>query len=248
MPLVATGALLLLGASTRTLIPQLRPVAVAVFAVGMALYIRIGTPRAAPIELGLPVHGRWKAVNSPSSRVPSHGLHAWSQTYAIDLVNEPDDRPRPTNQWWPLARRPTDYPGFGQPVHAPAAGTVVRAFDLARDHWSRTSPLALLYFVVESVRELFGPIGVLGNYIVIRTDGGSCVLVAHLKRRSTEVRRGQRVEQGQLIGRCGNSGNSTEPHVHLQVMDKASVWFAAGLPFRFDGAAPPRNGDTLSHA
>jgi murein DD-endopeptidase MepM/ murein hydrolase activator NlpD len=89
---------------------------------------------------------------------------------------------------------------------------------------------------------------VLGNHVVIRGDSGVCVLVAHLQRGSIEVARGQLVQRGDVVGRCGNSGNSTEPHVHMQVMDKASVWIAAGLPFCFDGAPPPRNGDLLSEA
>jgi hypothetical protein len=59
---------------------------------------------------------------------------------------------------WPLARRPGDFPGFGQPVLAPAAATVVRAHDAERDHWSRNSVPGLLYLVAEGmVRELLRP-------------------------------------------------------------------------------------------
>ena len=44
------------------------------------------------------------------------------------------------------------------------------------------------------------------------------------------------------LSRC----EPTEPHMHLQAMDRASVWFAAGLPIRFRGAAPPPNGEPLA--
>ena len=174
----------------------------ALFAVAFAVYLRLGTVRRPPVEVAMPVSGRWLAYNSPGDRVPSHHLHAYGQTYAIDLVHDPAGRPRPGLAWWPLARRPDDFPGFGRPVLAPADATVVRAHDRERDHWSRTSPPALLYLAVEgAVRELLGP--------------------------------GHRVAAGQPLAECGNSGNSSEPHLHFQLMDHPSVLLAAGLPLRF---------------
>ena len=62
---------------------------------GLALYLRVGTVRRPPVEVAAPVAGRWTAVNSPADKVPSHGLHAYDQTYAIDLVHEPGDGSRP---------------------------------------------------------------------------------------------------------------------------------------------------------
>jgi murein DD-endopeptidase MepM/ murein hydrolase activator NlpD len=197
--------------------------------------------RRAAIAVRPPVAGRWTAVNSPASRTPSHGTHAYAQTYAIDLVHEPDPaRPRPGLSGWPLARRPAAFPGFGQPVLAPADGTVVRVSDWQRDHWSRTSWLALaLMLLVEGVlRELTGPGRVLGNHVVIDLGDGAYALLAHLRRRSALVTAGQRVRAGQQLAACGNSGNSTEPHVHFQLMDRPGVLLAAGLPFGFDEAVP----------
>ncbi len=210
-----------------------------------ALYFRLATPHADPVDVTAPVQGRWQAVNSPTSRVPSHYVHAWAQTYAIDLVFDPAGGSRPEMSWWPLVRRPTTYPGFGQPIVAPIDGTVVRVRSFMRDHLSRSSPPALLYLLVESVREFFGPIGILGNHIVIRRDDGTHLLLAHLRRGSLLVKRGDRVARGTKIAECGNSGNSSEPHVHIQAMDRASVWIAAGLPIRFDHGEPPANGDLL---
>jgi hypothetical protein len=146
----------------------------ALLAVAFAIYLRLGKVRRPPVEVALPVSGRWVAWNSPVDRVPSHHLHGYGQTYAIDLVHDPGEGRRPGLAWWPLARRPEDFPGFGQPVLAPADATVVRAHDAERDHWSRTSPPAMLYLLVEgTVRELLGPGRILGNHLVLDLGGGS---------------------------------------------------------------------------
>lgn len=167
-------------------------------------------------------------------------------TLALMLVDSSiRDLPR-----WPLARLPADYPGFGQPVLASAEGTVVRVHDPERDHWSRTSLPAMLYLVVEGiVRELLGPWRILGNHVVVDLGNGVFAAFAHLRRGSIRVRRGDRVTLGQQLAECGNSGNSTEPHLHFQLMDHPSVLLAGGLPTRFRdlaGVAPggpgvPRN-------
>jgi hypothetical protein len=160
-------------------------------AVAFAIYLRLGTVRRSPVEVALPVAGRWLAFNSPADRVPSHHLHAYGQTYAIDLVHDPAGDRRPGLAWWPPARRPGDFPGFGQPVLAPADATVVRAHDAERDHWSRTSPPALLYLAVEgAVRELLGPGRILGNHLVLDLGGGVYAALAHLRRGSLRVRVG----------------------------------------------------------
>jgi hypothetical protein len=246
MPLVAASVLALFAPVVLDTPGWWVPTALLAFVAAMVLYVRVGVPDADPVDLGPPVHGRWIAYNSPTTHVPSHRINAWSQTYAIDLIHDPETNARHEMAWWPLARRPQDYPGFGQPVLATVSGTVVRRHDFMRDHWSRSSPASLAYFALESVRELLGPVGVLGNHVVIRTDDGVHVLVAHLRRRSVEVAAGDRVEAGDPIGECGNSGNSTEPHVHLQVMDGPSTWTAAGMPLRIDGREPPRNGEALT--
>ncbi len=78
----------------------------------MALYTRVGAPPArSPIRLVSPVSGRWRAVNGPADSVPSHGVHAYGQSFAVDLVHEPRDQHRPPMRWWPPARRPERYPG-----------------------------------------------------------------------------------------------------------------------------------------
>lgn len=202
--------------------------------IGLALYFRVGTVRAEPQVVRPPVIGRWVPVNGPGSRVPSHGLQAWGQTYAIDLIHVPSGDYRPEFSWRPLSYPADSFPSFGQPVVAPAAGTVVRAYHQARDHRSRTSWLGLIYLLVEgALRELAGPKRLLGNHVVLDLGNGIYAALAHLRRGSVLVRPGDHVESGQQLAECGNSGNSSEPHVHFQLMDRAQLVIAAGLPFRF---------------
>ncbi|GAA2503117.1 M23 family metallopeptidase [Streptomyces longisporus] len=199
------------------------------------------------VEIAVPVTGRWRALNSPASKVPSHGTRAYGQTYAIDIVAEPAEGARPGFGWWPLARRSADFPAFGAELLAVGDATVVRADDRQRDHLSRTSwPAVLYFFVVEGiVRSLGGARRVIGNHVVLDLGDGTYALYAHLQRGSLAVRPGDRVRTGQLLGRCGNSGNSTEPHVHFQLMDSADPDIAHGTPFTWRGVGVPCNGRTF---
>ncbi|MEU6486186.1 M23 family metallopeptidase [Streptomyces sp. NPDC046887] len=199
------------------------------------------------VETLPPVTGTWTAVNSPADRAPSHGTHQYAQTYAIDVAAEaegPDGRPRPGFAWvWPLARRNEAFPAFGAPILAVADATVVTASDGARDHLSRNSLPGVLYLLlIESVgRTLGGLPAILGNHVVLDLGGGTYAAYAHLRRGSVTVRPGERVAAGQRIGRCGNSGNSTEPHLHFQLMDGPDARTAHGVPFTWHGVGVPKN-------
>ncbi|MBF9132159.1 M23 family metallopeptidase [Plantactinospora sp. S1510] len=200
-----------------------------------------------PVEVRAPVTGRWSALNSPASKVPSHGIRAYGQAYAIDVVAEPADRARPGFGWWPVARRNRDFPAFGAPLLAVADGTVVRAVDRNRDHLSRNSFPALLYLVVEGLfREIAGPGQILGNHLILDLGNGRYAAYAHLRRGSLLVGEGDRVQTGQPVARCGNSGNSTEPHVHFQLMDNPDLAVARGIPFTWRGLGVPANGEVFS--
>ncbi|MGW3860969.1 M23 family metallopeptidase [Streptomyces sp. NPDC005047] len=206
-----------------------------------------GTARE-PVEVGPPVTGRWSALNSPADRTPSHGIHAYGQTFAIDLVAEPEPGARPGfRALWPIARRNRDFPAFGAPLLAVADGTVVRVCDTQRDHLSRTSLPALLYLVIleGSVREMAGVRRIIGNHVVLDLGDGTHALYAHVRRGSLAVREGDRVTAGQVLGRCGNSGNSTEPHVHFQLMDGPDPDTARGVPFTWHDLGVPRNGEVF---
>ncbi|PRB18982.1 M23 family metallopeptidase [Microbacterium sp. MYb62] len=211
---------------------------VALGALAVSILLVFVGPRLLPTRdtavIGSPVSGRWLGMNSPATKVPSHGIRMYGQAYAIDLVHEPTDGDRPAFGDGPALRRPQDFPAFGEAVFAMIDGTVVRATDWRRDHRARASTLALIYMLFEgAVRELGGPGFILGNHVTIRGANGEYATVAHLQRHSIAVRVGDTVRTGEQIARCGNSGNSSEPHVHAQLMDRVSPWTAQGLPMAF---------------
>jgi murein DD-endopeptidase MepM/ murein hydrolase activator NlpD len=125
--------------------------------------------------------------------------------------------------------------GFGAPVLAPAAGTVVLTHDGEPDHEARRSQLTLLgYALTQAGRVRRGANAVAGNHVVVALQpGGPFVLLAHLRQGTVRVRPGDAVLPGEVIGECGNSGNSTQPHVHVQVTDSTDWPRAQGLPLAF---------------
>ncbi len=83
-----------------------------------------------------------------------------------------------------------------------------------------------------------------GNHVVIALGpGGPFVLTAHLRPRTVRVAAGEAVTAGDQLGECGNSGNSTQPHGHLQVTDSMHWPHARGLPMAFRSKA--RSADDL---
>lgn len=226
-------------------------------------------PRPA-VEVEPPVTGRWTALNSPADKVPSHGVHACGQTYAIDIVSDPvagDDSEagpgpgpgpereggaalsRPTfRKLWPVARRNHHFPGFGAPLLAVADGTVVHASHGRRDHLSRNSFPALVYLMLieASVRDVLGAGAIVGNHVVLDLGDGTYAMYAHLRHGSLRVRAGEAVRAGQPLAECGNSGNSTEPHVHFQLMDDPDLDVAVGIPFTWRGIGVPANGEAFT--
>lgn len=238
------AAVLLVNAAIGPLLTQdgVRQIRIAVAFVavaGLALCVLLGIlgPRWLPEPparvVQPPVRGRWLGMNSPASKVPSHGVRAYGQAYAIDIVAEPVGVPRPSFGG-SMMRAAQEYPAFGQPVLAMVDGTVVRASQWRRDHRARSNLLGILYLMVEGmVREIGGPAFVVGNHVTIATEDGAFATVAHLKRGSVTVRVGDHVAAGTRIGSCGNSGNSSEPHVHAQLMDRVSFRTAQGVPMAF---------------
>ena len=207
--------------------------------------------RRIPVEVEPPVRGRWSARNSPATKVPSHGTHAAGQTFAIDISAEPADGAgtRPGFALlWPPFRRSSAYPAYDEPLFAVADATVVHASDWRRSHLSRTSlPMALYMMFVEGpVRAALGIGWVTGNHIVLDLGDGIYAMYAHLRRGSLTVGPGDRIRAGQEIARCGNSGNSSEPHLHFQLMDGPDLNSAHGIPFRWRETGLPANGETFT--
>jgi hypothetical protein len=194
-------------------------------------------PASGPVILSVPLPGSCRVQNSPADRVPSHGTAAFGSAYAIDLVPVDEHRRSAPRTWRGLLapEPPEIFVGFGRPILAPVAGTVVLVHDGEPDHQARRSQIALVpYLLGQSRRARRGAPGLAGNHVVIAIGpGGPFVLLAHLQRGSVQVQPGQLVTVGDPVARCGNSGNSTEPHLHLQVSDSTDWTSARGLPFAF---------------
>lgn len=149
------------------------------------------------------------------------------QRWAYDLLVEPYLSGSPNLE---------DYGCYGVPVLAPISGTIVSAHDGEPDE----TPGA-------GSNNIEAPTG---NHVMIRIEEtGTYLVIAHLKEGSVAVETGDVVEEGQLLGECGNSGNTSEPHIHIhhQRQDPTvyPLNFAEGLPLYFrdhDGEPMPVGG------
>jgi hypothetical protein len=190
------------------------------------------------VEVSLPFTGLWRTENSPARRVPSHGTDLLGQRYAIDFTCV-DERHRTagSRSWRTLfATEPPElFFTFGRPLLAPATGTVVVVHDGEPDHEGRRSRLALVPYMLGQAGRLRQGVGAIaGNHVIISLpESGTFVALVHLRAGSVRVPVGGKVVEGQHIADCGNSGNSTQPHVHMQVMDSPDLSVARGVPMLF---------------
>lgn len=190
------------------------------------------------ITLSLPFEGRWLARNSPARRVPSHGTDLLGERYAIDFIGvDHHHRTADRRDWRTFlsTEPPKRFFAYGRPILAPAHGIVVQAHDGEVDHVGRRSQLTLVpYALGQSARLRRGVAAIAGNYLIIAVrDSGAFVALVHLRAGSIRVAIGDEVRLGQPIAECGNSGNSTQPHLHLQVMDSPDLSVARGVPMAF---------------
>ena len=214
---------------------------------GRPITRREALPVIAPLSLIYPFTGRWLVQNSPANRVPSHGTTAFSTAHAIDFV--PVDA-RHRSATFTLGslfhpEPPDRFIGFGLPLFAPASGRVVAVHDGEPDHDAFRGLPSVGYALTQPRRAAAGWPGLAGNRVVIEVEPGAVVALCHLRRESVTVVPGQVVTAGSPIGQCGNSGNSTEPHVHVQAMTDQDANRARAIPLEVpDGV--PRNGDVVT--
>ena len=132
----------------------------------------------------------------------------------------------------------TRFPGFGRPILAPIHGLVIAAHDAEPDQDAFRGVPSIRYALTQRRRTTAGWTALAGNHVMIKSDLGPVLVLCHLRRRSVCVGIGQRVSAGDAVGQCGNSGNRTEPHLHLQAISNAEVHQADAVPFTFDGRLP----------
>ena len=169
--------------------------------------------------------GNGPANNSPHRRalVPING-HTWiAQRFAIDWVRLFPDGP--TYHGDKLDNK--NYRAYGEEALAVAEGAVTET----RDGIPENVPGATSRAVPINMET------VAGNHVVLDIGHGFYALYAHLQPGSLRVHVGDKVKTGQVIGLVGNSGNSTEPHLHFHLCDASSALGCEGLPYTFPSFA-----------
>ncbi len=165
----------------------------------------------------LPFDGEWLVGNGGATPKTSHSWDVLGQRFALDFVQA--DRAFRTHAG--RGTRAVEYFCYGREILAAASGTVVSVEDRVRQAF-------LGWGVCDFMARSF-----IGNYVLVEHAEGEFGLYAHLVRGSVSVVPGDRVNRGQILGRCGHSGNSTEPHLHFHLQDSADLFRGMGLPVRF---------------
>lgn len=200
-----------------------------------------------PIDLAYPFVGRWLVQNSPANRVPSHGTTLFATDFAIDFVSVDDNgRSAPITPGSLVRPKPPErFHGFGRPVTAPVGGVVIAVHDTEPDHAAHRGLPSITYALTQSRRVAVGWASLAGNHVLIETAGTVVVALCHLQQGSITVTPGQHLQPGDPLGRCGNSGNSTEPHLHLQAIDNRDIARARAVRLTFNGTLP-RTGEVVT--
>lgn len=185
------------------------------------------------VYVNFPLAGEWVAVTTPAERVPSHGTDWLGQRYAYDFIraNANGNRASTAPVWKQLFSfvPASTFLAWDQPVHAAFDGTVVARADGWPDRLRVNALLQAVrsqLFVKLPKDDDYRPLA--GNYLVVRGEFGFA-LYAHLRQGSVAPQEGDVVRTGEVLGRVGNSGNSTMPHLHFHLMDRADAPKANGV-------------------
>ncbi len=165
-------------------------------------------------RLILPFNGAWNIAWGGDTRAQNHHIDVAAQKGAFDIVIMNDEgKTYRTN-----GKTNEDYYAFGQPLLAPCDAEVVQAVDGIKDN------------IPGEKNPMFVP----GNSVMLKTPNNEFILLAHFKNHSVKVKEGEQVKQGQVLGYCGNSGNSTGPHLHFHIENVEDMNIATGAKCYFE--------------
>lgn len=188
------------------------------------------------VPLRLPFDGPWYVLWGGRKYDDNRHTPVPDMRYALDVFIVKN-----TGSFSGDGTRNDDYFAWSQPLLAPGDGVVVAVVNDVPDNVPNQPRPGVLY----------------GNTVVIDHGTGEFSLLGHLQRGSVLVRVGDHLVAGQQLARCGNSGMSTEPHLHYQLMDDADWRRAQGLPAQFHDflangrhvdRGEPLRAQTISHA
>jgi murein DD-endopeptidase MepM/ murein hydrolase activator NlpD len=176
-----------------------------------------------------PLRGsNWAAANGPSSTSQHrmamsvlYGIPYFSQRYAIDWIQT--DQNSKTLHGNPLDLH--SYLCYGQPVYAVADAVVTWTKDGlpdGRPEVGKRPADPRVPITLETIA---------GNHVILDLGDGIYAGYAHLQPGSLRVKVGDHVKAGDVLGLVGDSGNSTEPHLHFQLMTENNILAAQGIPY-----------------
>jgi hypothetical protein len=191
--------------------------------------------RKDPVTIAPPLRGsEWLAAHGPGngsghrrSMIPIGGAAHIAQRFAIDWLQVREDGATFTGDR--LDNK--NYRCYGADALAVADAVVVAVKDGIPENvpGARAVPITL---------ETVG-----GNHVILDLGGSRFAFYAHLQPGKIRVKMGDRVPKGQVLGLVGNSGNSTEPHLHFHVCDRNSPLACEGLPYAFTSFDVQGEGD-----
>lgn len=165
-------------------------------------------------KLILPFKDEWTVVWGGDTKELNYHVESEAQKNAFDIVIKNDKGV----SFKADGKLNEDYYAFGKDLMAPCDGEVVLVVDGVKDN----------------VPGVLNPVYVPGNTVIIKTPYNEFLFFAHFKQHSIVVKQGQIVKQGQLLGLCGNSGNSSEPHLHFHIQNVEDMNAATGVKCYFD--------------
>lgn len=162
--------------------------------------------------LRLPFEGEWRVFWGGRTLAQNQHAAVRAQRFAYDLARWQDGKTFSGD-----GKKCEDYFAFGQSIVSPGAGKVVAAVDGIADNVPGTTDKEHLA----------------GNHVVVDHGKNEFSFLAHLEQGSVLVKVGDEVKAGQKLGRCGNSGNTDQPHLHYHLANAADLVNADGLPAQF---------------
>jgi hypothetical protein len=186
----------------------------------------------------LPFDGEWFISWGGEEPKDNHHIGSSPQDRAVDIRKVIEGAGNLTQRGDPKINE--SYGCWAQPIYSPIDGIVEVAVDGVPDNIPG---------------ELNRP-SALGNYVMVRSPSGFVVVLAHLKQGSVTPPAGAFVKAGDLLGQCGNSGNSTEPHLHMHVQSEISMQRSVALRIVFPSLVvggvtkkdySPKRGDIVSN-
>ena len=165
-------------------------------------------------KLILPFNGQWNVTWGGDTKELIYHVESEAQKNAFDILIKNDKG----NSFKTNGKTNEDYYAFGKELIAPCDGEIVLVVEGVKDN----------------VPGILNPIYVPGNTVIIKTINNEYLFFAHFKQHSIVVKQGQKVKLGQLLGLCGNSGNSSEPHLHFHIQNVEDMNTATGVKCYFD--------------